>query len=119
MSKPTITPRFERSRVSLIVCGVALILAGCSGPRELSGVQLAAAVQSQPAGTPAPAAAQIKRQLSPACPTPTQWTPAQGQTVATFMLAHETEPGMQLLAPEWERLNDGALICRGKKPATP
>jgi len=28
------------------------------------------------------------------------------------------DPGMQLLAPEWERLNDQVKICRGERLST-
>lgn len=123
MHNPKITPRFERRSLSRIVsCAIlASLTAACNAPRELSGAQLAAGVAgyagSLPAATGSPArATQITKQLSPACPTPTQWTAAQGQVVGNYMLSQAREPGMMLLAPEWERLNDGALICRGKKP---
>ena len=67
------------------------------------------------ADAPAPATAkqQIVATLAPRCPTPTQWTRDQQRVVGNYLIAHSTEPALGLLAPEWERLNEGAKACRG------
>lgn len=59
--------------------------------------------------------ATISRKLAPACPTPTRWSPAERMVVGVFIGLHSEAPAMQLLAPEWERLNDGAKACRGER----
>lgn len=87
---------------------LALSLAGCETARDARAALTAAA--------PAPTArkAEIAAKLAPACPTPTRWTRAERLVVATFIGLHAETPAMQLLAPEWERLDDGAKLCRGE-----
>jgi hypothetical protein len=53
-----------------------------------------------------------------ACGTPTQWTPPQARAVSAVMLANQNDPGMQILAPEWERLDNQVRTCRGEKSRT-
>lgn len=53
-----------------------------------------------------------------ACGTPTQWTPLQARDVSSVMLANQNDPGMQILAPEWERLDNQVRTCRGEKSRT-
>ena len=67
------------------------------------------------ATAPAERKAALVAKLAPRCPTPTRWTRAQQIVVGSYMVAEAEKPGMQLLAPEWERLNDGAKACRGVK----
>jgi hypothetical protein len=53
--------------------------------------------------------------LKPICGARTNWTPAQKNSVADTMTRHADEPGMQLLAPEWERLDRQVATCRGER----
>jgi len=54
----------------------------------------------------------ILKKLAPHCGTPTEWTPEQMIAVADTIEKHADEPGMELLSPEWERLNNAVKICR-------
>lgn len=98
-------------RLGTMLCLVTLALSasGCGTARETRETR-AALTAAAPAEAPSAA---IRRKLAPACPTPTRWTRAERIVVATFIGLHAETPAMQLLAPEWERLNDGAKICRG------
>lgn len=50
--------------------------------------------------------------LARVCPTP---TPASGLgAILDYLETAPHSPGLDVLASEWERLNDGALICRGR-----
>lgn len=63
-----------------------------------------------------PAAAKAKANLQKAaCGTPTQWTRDQARAVGETMIANKNDYGMQLLAPEWERLDNQVRTCRGEK----
>lgn len=77
------------------------------------GAQTGGSIGAQ-AGSRA-AAASVKTSLQrSACGAPTRWTPAQGKAVAVFMRAHKDDEGMQILAPEWERLDNQVRTCRGE-----
>lgn len=52
--------------------------------------------------------------IAPRCPTPTDDTKAG--KIATYLEVATEDPGLDVLATEWERLDNGARICRtGKK----
>ena len=91
---------------------LTMSLSGC----DRTG-RLGAGLDASAAGT-APAArhAAIKKDIAPACPTPTQWTADQRKTVADFVDKTAGEPGQQLEAPELKRLSQGAKVCRGQVP---
>lgn len=72
---------------------------------------MAAAVSN--AGNEAARRAEIVRQLRAICPTENQWTPVQKRTVAAFIRKYAQDPGLQLLARDWQRITNGARICRG------
>jgi len=87
-------------------------LSGCaSRSSEGAGLDVKAA-----GAAPAVRAEAIHKDIAPACPTPTQWTPAQRATVADFIDKTAGEPGQQLEAPELGRLSQGAKLCRGESP---
>ncbi len=50
-----------------------------------------------------------------ACGTPTRWTQAQANAVGDTMIANKNDYGMQILAPEWERLDNQVRTCRGEQ----
>lgn len=93
-----------------VIMTLALLASGCSAtltPR--------AALTTQAAKPAAERKAALAAKLAPICPTPTAWSRAQQIVVGSYIVAEAGKPGMQLLAPEWERLNDGAKACRGVK----
>lgn len=53
--------------------------------------------------------------LKARCGQPTQWTAAQKREVAAVMRRDRTDPGMQVLAQEWERETSAIRICRDGK----
>lgn len=60
----------------------------------------------------------IRAALADVCPTPSNLTPAQAGQVAD---AIESVPpqhmrGIEILATEWDRLDNGARICKGLAP---
>lgn len=55
------------------------------------------------------------RELRRVCGSPTMWTKEQAQVVGRYMLQHEKDAGMQLLAPEWQRLHEQVKTCRGER----
>lgn len=113
MLKPKITPRFARRKALLtICCALSLAAAGCGGPDANLAAGVAAVVAVPDSAPAAARPAAIQKKLAPICPTPTQWTLEQRRLVGSYMLTQQAAPGMQLLAPEWQRLNDGATICR-------
>lgn len=71
-----------------------------------------------PASTPNDRRVEILKKLRPICGQPTAWTGPQKIKVADTMMRNKDDPGMQLLAPEWQRLNDQVLTCRGEAPKT-
>lgn len=50
--------------------------------------------------------------LAPACPTPT--ARARLEAIAGYLEAAPPAAGLDALATEWERLDDGARACRGR-----
>ena len=58
----------------------------------------------------------IRASLADICPTPSNLTPAQAGQVADALEAVPPEhvPGIEILATEWDRLDQGARICQGK-----
>lgn len=58
----------------------------------------------------------IRRALASICPTPSNLTPAQAGQVADAIesVPHENTRGIEILATEWDRLNEGARICKSK-----
>ena len=97
----------RRLKSMLLLATLALSASACSatqGPRATLGAKAAA---------PAARKAEIAAKLAPLCPTPTRWTRAQQIVVGSYMVVEAGKPGMRLLAPEWERLNDGVKACRG------
>lgn len=51
-----------------------------------------------------------REKRAPACPTET--TDHKALAIAGFLERSQADPGLDVLAVEWERLNDGARICR-------
>lgn len=98
----------------LACAALTMWLSACSTPpKPGAGLDVSAAGSAPPNSRKAA----IRQDIAPSCPTPTQWTPAQRASVADFIDKTAADPGQQLEAPELERLNDGAKICRtGKSP---
>jgi hypothetical protein len=98
-----------RLKSMMLLALLALSASGCSAqlPERLA--------LTTPETTPAARKAALVAKFAPRCPTPTRWTRAQQIVVGSYMVDEAEKPGMQLLAPEWERLNDGAKACRGVK----
>ena len=83
-----------KSRVAVIAGALATSLAGCaSAPNARDPV--------------APMAI-----LADLCPFPSDLTPEQMETIADALDAAFDDPGIALLAVEWERLNAEARACR-------
>ena len=103
----------------LLLSLYSLSLTGCATTSD-GGLALGVSVvEAQRAGSQAGQAAQSSRQkaqaqLAPACGTPTAWTQAQRNSVADSLEAHAAEPGIQLIGPEWARLNKAVKTCRGE-----
>lgn len=57
----------------------------------------------------------IRQSLSSVCPTPSNLTPAQAGEVADAIesVPPEHVAGITILATEWDRLDQGARICKG------
>lgn len=73
-----------------------------------STLSLAACASTPQAGSMAPA-------LAARCGHPTQWTAAQKNDVASALERGRADPGLQLLATEWDRETAAIRICRGGK----
>jgi hypothetical protein len=58
------------------------------------------------------AGASIGRQLAPACPTPTDVE--RMKQIATYLETAPPGEGLDVLATEWERLDEAARACRGQ-----
>lgn len=56
----------------------------------------------------------VQDAIKPACGQPTRWNNQQKFIVGTYIKREADEPGMQLLAPEWDRLNRQVKTCRGE-----
>lgn len=58
----------------------------------------------------------IRASLADICPTPSSLTPAQAGQVADAIEAvpAANAQGIEILATEWDRLDNGARICQGK-----
>ncbi len=83
-----------KSRVAVIAGALATSLAGCaSAPNALGPV--------------APTVI-----LADLCPFPSDLTPEQMETIANALDAASDDPGIGLLAVEWERLDAEARACR-------
>ncbi len=80
------------------------------GVASVMGARTGAAIGSSAAATKAKTSLQRS-----ACGAPTQWSPLQARAVSSVMLANQNDPGMQILAPEWERLDNQVRVCRGEK----
>lgn len=50
-------------------------------------------------------------ELARVCPSPT--TPAKLGTILTYLEHASPDPGLDALATEWERLDEGARVSRG------
>ena len=50
--------------------------------------------------------------MAPICPTPT--SDGNARQIAGYLESAPPAAGLDVLATEWERLDDGARICRGK-----
>ena len=85
-----------------------VLLSGCAQPLGPT----TAVVEPAPTAAPDQRQASILKKLAPHCGTPTEWTPDQMIAVADTIQKHANEPGMELLSPEWERLNNAVKICR-------
>ena len=83
--------------------GVAAVMGGSTG----------AAIGSS--ATASKAKANVQKA---ACGTPTQWSQPQAKAVSDVMLANQNDAGMQILAPELERLDNQVRTCRGEKSRT-
>ncbi len=69
-----------------------------------------------PVATARPASrAIIQARLAPLCPTPSQLSSSQLDAVAEALERGPSSPGLDLLATEYERLNDASKVCRGQR----
>lgn len=59
--------------------------------------------------------AMMRKAVANACGTPTRWSAAQAHAVADVMVRNAGDVGMQVLAPEWERLDKQVRTCRSER----
>lgn len=78
------------------------------------GLSLSACAAMQQPSVPGSAPA-IQRNLSPICPTPSNFTAEQSELIAEALdhLPPNVVEGVELLAIEWDRLDTAARLCRG------
>ena len=97
----------SRRSTPLIAAALMMSLAGCvTASRDEGSLVLKAAA---PAATAA-ANAERRGKRAPACPTQTD--DAKAERIADYLEMALPDPGLDALATEWERLNDGAGTCR-------
>lgn len=96
-----------RRRTMLSIAAVlAMSLQGCASDLATKPVVRATAAQA------ADAKAQRRTAMAPICPTPT--SDGKARQIAGYLESAPPAAGLDVLATEWERLDDGARICRGK-----
>jgi hypothetical protein len=89
----------------LLLTALSASLSGCASPQGLRLDQVVTADAARRDAAPSDAMRLV-------CGQPTRWTRAQAAAVADTMVRHADEAGMQLLAPEWERLDNQVRTCR-------
>lgn len=90
----------RRTLMTLAFATSTLFLAGCETFKQ------PALTGSSPA---------IRRALADICPTPSNLTPEQAGQVADAIesVPVQNREGIEILATEWDRLDQGARICKG------
>ena len=101
----------RKLKIMLFLGSLIPLLNACATAGSSDG-GLAAAAGQVFGQTAAQKKAQARKNLAPACGTRTQWTQDQRLAVSKTMTDHANERGMQLIAPEWERLDTQVAICR-------
>jgi hypothetical protein len=84
-----------------------MLLAGCVSISKPNDGLVLQAVPKVPA---AQAKAERRGKRAPACPTQTD--DVMAERIAEYIDKAPPDPGLDTLASEWERLNDGAGVCR-------
>ncbi len=97
----------RRRTMQLIAAALLTSLAGCASDLLTKPVTTATAAQA--------ADAKVQRQaaMSRICPTPTSNDKAV--KIAGYLETAAPAPGLDTLATEWERLDDGSRVCRTGK----